>query len=109
MQILSSKGYEFEICDGFDWIPGTVKKIKNKKLPHIGWNNINLKNNSPLLKNLDTDQNFYFVNSYQFIPRDDEDIVSTTNYEKDFCSIIQKNNIFGVQFHPEKAKKLVNY
>ena len=52
MQILSSKGYEFEICDGFDWIPGTVKKIKNKKLPHIGWNNINLKNNSPLLKNI---------------------------------------------------------
>ncbi len=105
MQILSTKGYEFEICDGFGWIPGTVRKIKNKKLPHIGWNNINLKNNSPLLKDLDMDQNFYFVNSYQFVPRNNEDVVSTTNYEEDFCSIIQKNNIFGVQFHPEKSQK----
>ena len=105
MQILSTTGYEFEICDGFGWIPGTVRKIKNKKLPHIGWNNINLKNNSPLLKDLDMDQNFYFVNSYQFVPRNNEDVVSTTNYEEDFCSIIQKNNIFGVQFHPEKSQK----
>ena len=105
MQILSTKGYEFEICEGFNWISGIVKKIENKKLPHIGWNDIKVKNDSVLLKNLDLEQNFYFVNSYHFVPEKTDHIVSISNYGQKFCSIIQKDNIFGVQFHPEKSQK----
>jgi imidazole glycerol-phosphate synthase subunit HisH len=105
MQILSSYGHEFEKFKGLDWIPGKVCKIDNQKLPHIGWNNIQIKKKSVLLNNLDVDYNFYFVNSFQFIPEDKENIISTTNYQQDFCSIIQRENIFGVQFHPEKSQK----
>ena len=105
MQILSSYGYEFEKFKGLDWIPGKVCKIDSHKLPHIGWNNIQIKKKSVLLNNLDADYNFYFVNSFQFIPDDKEDIISITNYQQDFCSIIQRENIFGVQFHPEKSQK----
>ena len=105
MQILSSYGYEFEKFKGLNWIPGKVCKIDNHKLPHIGWNDIQIKKNSVLLNNLDVDYNFYFVNSFQFIPDDKDNIISTTNYQQDFCSIIQRENIFGVQFHPEKSQK----
>ena len=69
------------------------------------WNPIQIKKKSVLLNNLDVDYNFYFVNSFQFIPEDKENIISTTNYQQDFCSIIQRENIFGVQFHPEKSQK----
>ena len=75
MQILSSYGYEFEKFKGLDWIPGKVCKIDSHKLPHIGWNNIQIKKKSVLLNNLDADYNFYFVNSFQFIPDDKEDII----------------------------------
>ena len=105
MQILSTCGYEFGECKGLNWISGVVKKIDNPKLPHIGWNNIQIKKKSVLLKDLDKDYNFYFVNSYHFIPENEEDIISQTNYQQNFCSIIQKENIFGVQFHPEKSQK----
>ena len=105
MQILSSYGYEFEKFKGLNWIPGKVCKIDNHKLPHIGWNDIQIKKNSVLLNNLDVDYNFYFVNSFQFIPDNKENVISITNYQQDFCSIIQRENIFGVQFHPEKSQK----
>ena len=105
MQILSSFGFEFEESKGLNWIPGVVKKIQNEKLPHIGWNSINIKNESNLLNNFDPDLDFYFLNSYHFIPDNKENIISTTNYKEDICSIIQKDNIVGVQFHPEKSQK----
>jgi glutamine amidotransferase len=105
MQILSSFGFEFEESKGLNWIPGVVKKIQNKKLPHIGWNNINIKKESNLLNKIDPDHNFYFVNSYHLIPDNKENVIATTNYKQDICSIIQKKNIVGVQFHPEKSQK----
>lgn len=108
MQILSDYGYEFKKTKGLSWIPGNVKLMKVKKnlLPHIGWNNINIKQlNHPLLSGLDEKSNFYFVNSYQFEPKNNKNIIATSNYEKDFCSIIFNENIFGTQFHPEKSQK----
>ena len=78
------------------------EKVDNPKLPHIGWNNIQIKK-SALLKDLDKDYNFYFVNSYHFIPENEEDIISQTNYQQIFFDN-PKENIFGVQFHPEKSK-----
>ena len=106
MQVLAEKGYEHGEHDGLGWIPGTVEKLNvgNAPLPHIGWNNIVLKKDSVLFHNLDAINDFYFVHSYS-VKTDESYITSETNYEGDFCSSIQKENIYGVQFHPEKSQK----
>ena len=107
MQILSDIGYENETYKGLGWIKGGVKILKSKKfnLPHIGWNNIEIKKNSLLFKNINEENNFYFLHSYIFDATLIENIISTTTYGESFCSAIEKDNIFGVQFHPEKSQK----
>ena len=107
MQILSTFGFEFNKRAGLDLIKGNVNVLKTKKLrlPHIGWNNLQLKKKSDIFDGLDEDAYFYFVHSYEFEVEDKSNIISTTNYEYDFVSAVQKNNIFGVQFHPEKSQK----
>ena len=105
MQILADKGYEFGEHDGLGWIEGTVEKIKAKILPHIGWNNIQVKKQSPIFSNIENSKDFYFVNSYAFNVKDKNLIISETSYGSTFCSAVQKDNIFGVQFHPEKSQK----
>ena len=105
MQILADKGFEFGEHDGLGWIEGTVRKLKAKVLPHIGWNNIQIKKQTPIFLNLKNVDDFYFVNSYAFNVKDKNLIISETNYETTFCSAVQKENIFGVQFHPEKSQK----
>ncbi len=105
MQILAEKGLEFGEHDGLGWIEGTVEKISAKLLPHVGWNNIEIKKKSPIFKNIKNASDFYFVNSYAFKVKDDNLIIAETTYENKFCSAIQKENIFGVQFHPEKSQK----
>ena len=105
MQILADKGYEFGEHDGLGWIEGTVEKIKAKILPHIGWNNIQVKKQSPIFSNIKNLKDFYFVNSFAFNVKDKNFIISETNYGSTFCSAVQKDNIFGVQFHPEKSQK----
>ena len=106
MQVLADKGYEFGENDGLGWIKGTVKKLNAKILPHIGWNNIEIKKKSPIFLNLDNLKDYYFVNSYAFVAHDKSLVISETNYNVNFCSAIQKDNIFGVQFHPEKSHKV---
>ena len=105
MQILADKGFEFGEHDGLGWIEGRVEKIKAKVLPHIGWNNIQIKKQSPIFANIENLKDFYFLNSYAFNVKDKNLIISETNYGKTFCSAVQKDNIFGVQFHPEKSQK----
>ena len=105
MQILADKGFEFGEHDGLGWIEGTVEKIKAKILPHIGWNNIQVKKQSPIFSNIKNLKDFYFVNSYAFNVKDKNLIISETSYGSTFCSAVQKDNIFGVQFHPEKSQK----
>jgi len=105
MQILSTKGYEFNECKGLNWIEGDVKIINNKKLPHIGWNSVDLIKKSEITENLENNQDFYFVNSFFFKTKNKEDVIAKTQYNQTFSSIIQKKNIFGVQFHPEKSQK----
>ena len=105
MQVLANKGFEFGEHVGLGWIKGRVEKIKAKILPHIGWNNIEIKKNSPLFANLGQFNDFYFVNSYAFNVDNKNYIISETDYEGFFCSAVQKENIFGVQFHPEKSQK----
>jgi imidazole glycerol-phosphate synthase subunit HisH len=106
MQVLAEKGYEHGEHDGLGWIAGTVEKLNagNAPLPHIGWNNIVLKRDSVLFHNLDVINDFYFVHSYS-VKTNESYITSETNYEGVFCSSIQKENIYGVQFHPEKSQK----
>lgn len=107
MQVMASFGYEFEKCEGLNLIEGDVKKMeaKNFPLPNIGWNEVVIKKESLLLKNINEKDSFYFVHSYEFKPNNISDIISETYYENIFASSIQRENIFGVQFHPEKSQK----
>ena len=107
MQVLSERGYEFGENDGLSIIKGSVEKLdcKNFPVPHIGWNEIKIQKQSELFKNMHEINDFYFVHSFEFKASDTNNIISTTNYGNDFVSAVQKENIFGVQFHPEKSQK----
>ncbi len=109
MQLLASKGFENnKETDGLCFIPGSVEKLKisnDFKLPHLGWNEVHYKNVNPLLKEIPNGKDFYFVHNYYFNSFDDKYIVAKTNYGNEFPSIINKLNIYGVQFHPEKSLK----
>ncbi|EKD29066.1 MAG: imidazole glycerol phosphate synthase subunit HisH [uncultured bacterium] len=108
MQILADYGTEFGHHKGFGFIKGAVDKInmdgKNCALPHMGWNNLEDFENTPLLKDIDPDATFYFVHSYCFIPQDLLLPFVKTDCGTIFCSAISVNNIHGVQFHPEKSQ-----
>lgn len=107
MQVFANVGYEFEKCNGLGLIDGSVKKLETNKypLPNIGWNNIKVERDNILFKRLEEDNSFYFVHSFAFIPKNDDNIIASSFYEKKFVCAIQKGNIFGVQFHPEKSQK----
>ncbi len=83
---------------------GITKRFKTKlAVPHIGWNGVNLKKNSPVFNGIDKDTKFYFVHSYHIAPKDKSIILTTTKYDYEFASSVQKGNIVGTQFHPEKS------
>lgn len=107
MQILADVGHEFGEHRGLGWIEGEVRKLEadDLPLPHIGWNNIEVVNNSSLLEGLNKNQDFYFVHSYIFKEKNRENVVAKTEYGEKFNSVIAKDNIFGVQFHPEKSQR----
>lgn len=109
MQILSTYGYEHGKSDGLNIIEGHVQPLNtlgcNLKLPHIGWNNIKILNNSLITENIPDEANFYFVNSYAYKLMNSERLIATSNYGIEFPSIIKRGNIFGTQFHPEKSSK----
>jgi len=106
MQVLVEKGLEHGEHKGLGWIKGEVSKLAVNKvpLPHIGWNDIEMVNESPLFSGLGTIKDFYFVHSYALTTQK-ENITTETNYEINFCSSIRVENVFGVQFHPEKSQK----
>ncbi len=105
MQLLGIESEEGN-AQGLSFLNFKSKKLDNKKkefkVPNIGWCSINKKKNNFLLNEIYGDD-FYFVHSYAVFTDDDELIIATTNYSEEFVSIIGKNNIFGVQFHPEKS------
>ncbi len=93
---------------GFGWIDASVKKFqtpntKQFKIPHMGWNNVSLVKDSDLMRNISSEDEFYFVHSFFLQPKEKEIILNETNYIDYFCSGIEKENIFGVQYHPEKS------
>ncbi len=106
MQLLATESYENGLHQGLNWIPGQIKKLPNKnlKMPHMGWNEV-----VPLKKNKNNlfikESDYYFVHSFYFDCRNQDNIVAETNYGLNFASIVFKENIYGVQFHPEKSSK----
>jgi len=109
LQMFADVGYEETETKGLGWISGKVSKINNQngkyKLPHIGWNQINIVKDSKIFKNIENNSHMYFVHSYEFIPNDQSVIAATTDYCSNIVCSIEKENIFGTQFHPEKSDK----
>ena len=109
LQMFADIGYEETETKGLGWIPGKVSKIDNQngkfKLPHIGWNQINILKDSKIFKNIENNSHMYFVHSYEFIPKDKNVISATTDYSSKIVCSVEKENIFGTQFHPEKSDK----
>jgi glutamine amidotransferase len=110
LQMFADIGYEEIETKGLRWISGKVSKINNQnnkyKLPHIGWNQIIITKESKILKNIENNSHMYFVHSYEFIPEDKNVISATTEYSTNIVCSVEKENIFGTQFHPEKSDKL---
>ena len=110
LQMFADVGYEESETKGLGWIPGKVTKINNRdgkyKLPHIGWNEINIVKDSKIFKNIKDKSHMYFVHSYEFVPNNQNSISATTEYSSKHVCAIEKENIFGTQFHPEKSDKL---
>jgi len=107
MQLLANKSFENGTHIGLGWIEGNIKKIppKDIKLPHMGWNNVKLKDNKNCKLFFEQNLDFYFVHSYYFECINQENVVGLTKYGLDFPSIVAKENIYGVQFHPEKSSE----
>jgi len=110
LQMFADIGYEEIETKGLGWLPGKVSKIDNQngkyKLPHIGWNQINIVKDTKLFKDIENDSHMYFVHSYEFIPEDKNVISATTDYSSKIICAVEKENIFGTQFHPEKSDKI---
>ena len=109
MQLLSSIGFEGGECEGLDLIPGEVKYMsfvlkKKLALPHVGWNKIQYIRECELFNGISNDEYFYFIHSFNFIPKNKKHILGTTEYGEEFVSFVQKDNIYGIQPHPEKSQ-----
>jgi len=107
MQVLATTGFEFGEYAGLNWIPGIVEKMDSQdlSLPHVGWNNVSFKQASPLSQHFSDDPDFYFVHSFVLKPEHSADQLAVTEYGTPFCAAIQHQNIYGVQFHPEKSQE----
>ena len=110
LQMFADVGYEETETKGLGWISGKVTKINNQngkyKLPHIGWNQINILKESKIFEDIKDKSHMYFVHSYEFIPVDKNFISATTDYSSNHVCAVEKENIFGTQFHPEKSDKI---
>ena len=107
MQLLANISYENGKHKGLGWIEGQIKKLpaNNLKLPHMGWNDVEIINNDNKLVQEKELNEYYFVHSYFFDCEHNKNIVGKTDYGINFTSFISKENIYGVQFHPEKSSK----
>lgn len=106
MHLLSKIGYEYGETDGLSLIGGEVKKLDMKcKVPHLGWASVVKRINSPILEGIKPSDNFYFMHSYEFITAIESEAVAFSCYcDHVFISVVQKDDVFGVQFHPEKSR-----
>jgi imidazole glycerol-phosphate synthase subunit HisH len=112
MQLLAERGREYEITNGLGWIAGEVDRIAPKdaslKIPHMGWNTLNVLRSHPLLEGLPLGRDgrhAYFVHSYQLNPSDRADLVAEAEYGGPVTAVVARDNVFGTQFHPEKSQR----
>lgn len=115
MQLLAEWGYEGLLADedsrtsGLGLIKGDVVKLTKlgceERIPHMGWNTVKWNVCSPLLEGIPNNSDFYFVHSYAFVPKKTSEIVATSDYSISITAVVNKNNIWGTQFHPEKSSK----
>jgi len=113
MQLLAERGREYEMTEGLGWIAGEVDRIApadpKLKIPHMGWNTLNVARPHPLLDGLKLGAqglHAYFVHSYELRPARRDDLVANTDYGGPVTAIVARDNIVGTQFHPEKSQKL---
>ncbi len=114
MQALLTESEENDGSQGLNIIAGDVKQfdrsLRNEqtdsKVPHMGWNTVTQRTSHPLWQNIESDSHFYFVHSYYVKPEDSDMTAATTHYQHDFTSALHKDNIFAVQFHPEKSQQV---
>lgn len=105
LQLLFSQSEELGSHRGLDILPGRVRRFpEGQRVPQIGWNQIHVRRESPLLEGVPDGAFFYFVHSYYVDAERDDDVIATTDYEIDYCSIAGTDRFFGVQFHPEKSQ-----
>ena len=109
LQMFADVGFEEIETKGLGWISGKVSKIDNQsgkfKLPHICWNEIEIVKQSKIFKDIENKSHMYFVHSYEFIPEDKSVISATTDYSSKIVCSVERDNLFGTQFHPEKSDK----
>jgi glutamine amidotransferase len=113
MQLMSSRGLEKTITNGFSWIPGDVIEMTPAdpalKIPQIGWNTLDIRRPHPVLDGISTGSNglhAYFVHSYHLAAENPEDVIATTDYGGAMTALVGRDNMIGSQFHPEKSQKL---
>ncbi len=108
LHVLFSESVEFGTCKGLDVYKGRVIHFEKSdlKIPHMGWNEINITQKSPLFEGIPDNSHFYFVHSYYVVPEDSSLVATTTDYGVEFTSSICRDNVYAVQFHPEKSQAL---
>ncbi|OHA67368.1 MAG: imidazole glycerol phosphate synthase, glutamine amidotransferase subunit [Candidatus Wildermuthbacteria bacterium RIFCSPHIGHO2_02_FULL_45_25] len=109
MQLLATKGQEGGETEGLGLLEGEVKMLEcvsEERLPHMGWNEVDYEKESSLFFSIPSHRDFYFCHSYHFVPADDSHVIARTSYCQNFVSAVQKRNLFGVQFHPEKSQAM---
>jgi imidazole glycerol-phosphate synthase subunit HisH len=113
MQLMASRGLEYETTAGLDWVSGDVKPIRpdnaGLKIPHMGWNTLHAQREHPLLDGIETGPNglhAYFVHSYALEPKEQDDVIAVTDYGGPVTAIVARDNMAGTQFHPEKSQRL---
>lgn len=106
-QVLLSMGFEGGPAEGLGLILGEVRRFTcNLRVPHMGWNQVNIVRESPILKGIPGGAFAYFAHSYCVVPEDEEAVVATTEYGEPFASVVTRENVYGLQFHPEKSSAI---
>ncbi|MFL5199045.1 MAG: imidazole glycerol phosphate synthase subunit HisH [Microvirga sp.] len=113
MQLMASRGLEYQTTLGLDWIGGDVKPIEPEdaglKIPHMGWNTLHPQREHPLLDGIETGPNglhAYFVHSFALDPKNQDEVMAVTDYGGPLTAVVARDNMAGTQFHPEKSQKL---
>ena len=110
MQMMATCGHEHGYHEGFNWIKGDVKIMepndKNLKIPHMGWNNLNILNSHPVFNNINENDHVYFVHSYHFEVENNNNLLASVDYGGKVTAAVAHENIIGTQFHPEKSQSV---